>query len=138
MKESIVQITKTSTLIMELTKEAINGDRCPLETFVFIKHLEKDIKQSKEILSGYAVDEAVKYGKGVHRIAGADVTVKQAPGRWKFSDKVKAIEQQLKAAKEAEKTAYKNRSNIMLDAETGEEVAKAVFFPGVDILNVKI
>jgi hypothetical protein len=143
MEKNIIKFDKSNfnahnNSLTQLTDSALSGMIDQLDVYLFLKKLETTVKDSLSLLKDGAADEAVRYGKGEHLVDGAYISVKASAGRWKFSDRVAEAKAKVKELEDLEKAAYKAKGNIMVNQETGEEVEPAQFFPGKEVINVKI
>lgn len=135
--EKLVKQNEIPRAVEALKQKVLAGSLNPLEVYVTIKKVEEALKQAKKELLGLAVDEAAKYGTGSYSCYDADVTLKNAAGRWDFTEIPGIIskELELKALKDKHKAALKHE---IVDTETGELVQAPIFKPGRETISIKL
>ena len=135
--EKLVKQNEIPRAVEALKQKVLAGSLNPLEVYVTIKKVEEALKQAKKELLDLAVDEAAKYGTGSYSCYDADVTLKNAAGRWDFTEIPGIIskELELKALKDKHKAALKHE---IVDTETGELVQAPIFKPGRETISIKL
>ena len=71
---------------IEITKQVEAGNMNALEGFVHLKQIEAQLKDCFNLIKDQAIDEAEKYGKGENEAYGCKFQVRNAAGRWDFSN----------------------------------------------------
>ena len=124
---------KIETIKQDVEEGTINA----LEAYVMLKTIEKELKESLDIVKEHALEEAEKYGEKTFDAFGAEVGVKNGAGRWDFKKldwwKVYQLEQD--SAKEAYKMSQKGQKLITDD---GEVIEPATYLPGKTTLSIRI
>lgn len=133
--------TAISNMIEQLTDvehRVKEDDDYALDTLVALKTLEKVVKNIKDSVEEYALDEFDMYGEKTVKKRGHTIIKQEGRGRYNYSkyegymDKKKS----LKEVEEKMKAAYKTNSTIV-DEDTGEVIPPAEFNPGKTVLAVK-
>mgnify|MGYP003153777235 FL=1 len=120
-----------------LVSKVLAGDVNPLEVYVTIKKVEEALKQAKNKLQDLSIDEANKYGSKTFAYLDTDITVKNGPTRYDYSNipEVVAKEQELKALKDKHKSAIKHS---IVDTNTGELLQAPIVKGGRETISVKL
>lgn len=119
------------------------GTIAPLDGYVRLKRLEKEVGEALEALKADAVKAASEYGKGRHEAFAAIVETKSAAGRWDFSHLPwnTSLTMMLKAKQDMAKAAYNAQAKMQplpVDVETGEQVQAAHYTPGADTVSISL
>ena len=123
--------------IETIKQDVEEGTIDALEAYVMLKTIEKELKESLDIVKEHALVEAEKYGEKTFDAFGAEIGVKNGAGRWDFKKlewwKVYQLEQE--SAKEAFKMSEKGQKLI---TEDGEVIEPAIYIPGKTVLSIRI
>ena len=123
--------------VADITTAIQNGDVDALEAFVNLKKIEEIIKQVKKNIDDLAIDEACKYSQKTFDYNDAEITIKNSPTRYNYSN-IPAIvkkENELKELKDKHKTAL--RVDVV-DTETGELLVPPIVKGGRELLSIKL
>lgn len=138
--------TATAVLYAVLSDGTLN----PLQGYVRLKELEKEVADAIARLKGPATEEAAKYGKGEHSAYGATIKVAPTPGKWTYEglpwyDQLKqhadSIALTIKSKAAMAQAAYRAKEALKplpVDAETGEEIQPAIYVAGVDQVSISL
>ncbi|MCK5616208.1 hypothetical protein KAR91_80845 [Candidatus Pacearchaeota archaeon] len=120
-----------------IKQDVEQGNIDALEAYVLLKGIEKELKDSLNMVQEFALQEAEKYGQSEFEAFGASINLKNGPGRWNYKElpwwNTYQLEQD--AAKEAYKMSQKGQKLITDD---GEVIIPAQFTPGKLVLSVRI
>jgi len=117
----------------EIILKVKEGEINPLKAYIELKAELKLIEETLEAIKDEAIDEAEKYGKGAHKVYGAEVEVRSAAGKWNYED-IKAYEDAKKKVSYIEKIAQAGGG---VDTETGEEITAATKINGKTTIFIK-
>ena len=127
-------------MINEIIQQVEAGEINPLNAYIEIYRLEKQIKAAKEIIQQKAIDEAAKYPEKTFQFMGFEIQKKSGAGRWKFDHLTdwQAKANEIKEIEEKHKQAFKmwEKGDTYI-TEGGEIVEPAVYMPGADTIALK-
>ena len=127
---------------IEIAKQVESGNMNPLQGYVMLKQIEAQLKDCFDIVKDQAIDKAEKYGKGEHEAYGCKFQVRNAAGRWDFSNlqEHSEMKQALKDYEDGMKAAYKARlsGQVMVNQSTGELNELPEFKEGKTTISIKL
>lgn len=112
-----------------------------LKTYADLKRLESFLGDALKQLQPSVVNELMNYPKGKAEIDGASFELRNSAGRWSFDDDTYSeLKKQLKSREELHKEAYKMhlKGQVLVDADTGEQIAPAQYVEGKEVPFVKL
>lgn len=127
--------------LIEITDDAIQGNRSPLEVYIRLKDIEQTLKECLAALQPLAVDEANKWTEKSFTHFGARIDKKNTPGTWKFTnlDAWKTTKETLKSIEEKAKEAFKAyEKGLTISDNDGVVIEPAEYTPGKETLAIKI
>lgn len=120
--------------LKEQTKKVLNGDLNPLTFYIELKKLEKELKESIDIIKPLAIDESDKFNGKTFLFNGVTIEKKNAPATWNY-------ENCLAYSQCKDKLSYIQKISQLgggVDPDTGEEIGKAIKIEGKTTISVKI
>jgi hypothetical protein len=122
---------------LQIASNAIQGVSNPLEAYIQLKRIEKQLADCIKSIQGLALEEAMRYPEKVINAYDAKIEKKRAPGRWDFTDIKEwlSLKEQLKELEENCKLAFKGKTIVSSD---GEVLPPAKYTEGADIISIKI
>lgn len=117
----------------KLAEQAMNGEANPLEAYITLKALVKDLEADLEAIKDLAFDEAAKYPEKSFKAFGAIIEKKSAPSTWDYSQ-VAELENAKKRVAYVQQIA---QSGGGFDTD-GVEIGKAIKIEGKSIISIKL
>lgn len=118
----------------QLASLSLDGEINPLEAYIEIKRLSNEISQAEAVVKDLAINEADKYPSKSFSAFGAQIEKRNGPSTWDYSSCAAHI-QAKERLKYIEKIAQAGGG---ADANTGEEIGKAIKIEGKSTIAVKI
>lgn len=126
--------------LLEITDEAIQGNKDPLEVYVELKKIEKTLEMCIESVKPQAIREADNYGEKSFERYGVTITKSRAAGRWDYKgiDQWSKQKEKLSLIEELAKQAYKlGEKGQTITDEDGVVVEPGKYTEGADIIVIK-
>jgi hypothetical protein len=118
----------------ELATKVVNGDVNPLKAYIELKNAQAELEAALKTVQPLAIDEADKYKEKSFKAFGAIIEKRNAPSTWDFSQ-VAAYQQAKQRLKYIEDVS---KAGGGYDAETTEEITKAIRIEGKSSIAVKL
>lgn len=120
--------------ILSLALSAQNGECDPIQAYIALKEIERELKQAIEITQPLAISEADKYpGKQID-LANATIEKKSAPARWEYKH-IPAWQDAQKRIEWVQKIAQAGGG---ADPDSGEIIDRAVKIEGKATIAVTL
>lgn len=131
----------TVSEIVEATKDG--GTIAPLDGYIRLKRMEKEIAEGLAKLKEGAIKAAADYGKGKHSAFGAIIETRSGPGKWDFSGlpwytNLNLMLETKQGQAKAARAAADKMQPLPVDMETGEEIQPANYTPGAETVSISL
>jgi len=110
------------------------GELNPLSLYIELKQLEGQLKLAMDEVQPLAIDEALKYPEKSFKFQNCIIEKRNTPSTWDYSN-VQAYQQVKERLKYIEKVSQAGGG---FDAETTEEIGKAIKIEGRQTISVKL
>lgn len=123
----------------ELRGKVLNGDFEPLKAYIILKQVSALVDACITDVQDLAIDNALEYGSKSFELLGQKVDMKNAPGKWDFSEvaSITKATAEKKRLEEIAKQAFKLKTEIP-DPETGETISGAKYAEGRQTISITL
>jgi len=137
--QKIKQFDEKSNQITEIINEVMTGNIEPLPVYLYLKKIEKTVKDSLSLIQDATVEQGARFGQGEHLQDSVYFQIKSAPGKYVYSEWVAEAENEFKRRKELEQQAFKlSKHGQTVVNEDGEIVGPAHYYDGKQTIAVTI
>lgn len=120
--------------LKQKTQQVIDGYLNPLEFYIELKKIEKQLKESFDIVQSLAIIEADKFNGKSFEFKGAIIEKKNGASTWNYEN-VNAFLQCKEKLNYIQKVSQLGGG---IDPETGEEIGKAIKVEGKSTISVRL
>lgn len=127
-------------MIAELLNSVRDGVSNPLQVYIQLKGLEKELEVAIKEISDLAISEAEKWKEKRFTAYGAEVEKKNGPSRYVYDHipQWQALREKIKAIEEISKVGKDFETGANVVDENGEIIPPATKIQGKAIISIKL